>query len=94
VQNTKCKKGDALAFFNVHGRQTTILQKKEDMFSINRTYSSLTNNVAHKQPGQIRSKTVAKSTSNEQGRKLMRSTWLGLAFIKFRYLAYFQETGN
>ena len=59
------KKGDALAIFNVHGRQTTILQKKEDMFSIKRTYSSLTNNVAHKQPRQIRSKTFAISTSNE-----------------------------
>ena len=36
----------------------------------------------------------AKFTSNEYRRKLMRSTWLGLAFTRFRHLTGFQETNK
>jgi len=36
----------------------------------------------------------AKSTSNKQRRKLMRSTWLGLSFTRFRYLTDFQENNK
>jgi len=35
-----------------------------------------------------------KSSSGESKRKLMRSTWLGLAFTRFGYLAVFQETNK
>ena len=39
-----------------------------------------------------KSKADAKSTRNEKRRKLMSTTWLSLAFTRFRYLADFQET--
>jgi len=42
----------------------------------------------------ILSRAGAKSARNEWRRKLMRSTWLGLAFIRFRYLTDFQETNK
>jgi len=40
------------------------------------------------------SKADVKSTSNEERRKLMRSTWLDLAFTRFRYLTDFQENNK
>jgi len=41
-----------------------------------------------------RSKADAKFTSNEKRRKLMRSTWLGLAFTRSRYLTDFQKNSK
>jgi len=70
----------------------SFLMKKVDMYSKKRTYGSPTCQCYSYATCANLSKADAKSTSNEERRKLMRSTWLGLAFTRFRYLTGFQET--
>jgi len=60
--------------------------KKVDMYSEKRTYDSPPEQCYSYATCANLSKADAKSTSNEWRRKLMRSTWLDLAFIRFRYL--------